>query len=128
MPALNFQERFAPSVESGEKRQTIRKHRKRPFVVGDTLIFYTGQRTPRCRKLADAVAVSAVDIEIRPHEVEVDNGGWLETFVAPDDLDTFARADGFTDWEEMVSWFEQNHGLPFNGQLIRWQLVPQEVR
>ena len=28
MPALNFQKQFAPLVESGEKRQTIRAHRK----------------------------------------------------------------------------------------------------
>ena len=28
MPALNFQARFAPLVESGQKRQTIRAYRK----------------------------------------------------------------------------------------------------
>jgi hypothetical protein len=47
MPALDFQARFAPLVESGEKRQTIRKRRKRPIGVGQTLYLWTGQRLPQ---------------------------------------------------------------------------------
>jgi len=128
MPALNFQERFASSIESGEKCQTIRKYRKRPFAIGDTLTLYTGQRTPHCRTIGRAVTVGVVDVEIQSHEVTLESGGWIETIVAPDDLETFARADGFADWTEMASWFEATHGLPFTGQLIRWQLMPQEVR
>jgi hypothetical protein len=36
--------------------------------------------------------------------------------------DVFAQADGFTDWEEMVGWFRDTHGLPFVGHLIMWEM------
>ena len=53
MPALNFQAQFAPLVESGEKRQTIRAYRKdgRDPTPGCKLYFFTGMRTKACRPL-----------------------------------------------------------------------------
>ncbi len=53
MPSLNFQARFAPLVESGEKRQTIRAYRKdgRDPKRGDKLYLFTGMRTKACRPL-----------------------------------------------------------------------------
>lgn len=44
MPAYNFQERFAGAVESGQKRQTIRKTDK-GAQPGSKAYLYTGQRT-----------------------------------------------------------------------------------
>ena len=35
--------------------------------------------------------------------------------------DRFARADGFTDWNEMREWFKAEHGLPFDGVVLYWQ-------
>ena len=66
MPALNFKAEFAPLVESGEKRQTIRKLRKdgRDPKVGDALYLYTGMRTKKCRKLGIAPCESVQPIEI----------------------------------------------------------------
>ena len=42
MALINFQKRFANDVESGKKRQTIRKQRKHPFKLNETLYLYTG--------------------------------------------------------------------------------------
>jgi hypothetical protein len=54
MPAYNFQKQFAPLVQSGEKRQTIRTLGKRSHAQpGNKLQLYTGMRTKQCRKLVD---------------------------------------------------------------------------
>ena len=65
MPAYNFQKQFAPLVESGQKRQTIRAIGKRRHArPGESLQLYTGQRTKACRKLIspdpECVSVQAV--------------------------------------------------------------------
>jgi len=135
MPALNFQKRFAPLVESGEKRQTIRAYRKdgRDPKPGDTLYLYTGMRTKKCRKLGEAECKSArriqlLDIESgeRPLTVTLDSReGWQDRPVAAYVLNPFQRSDvaerdGFADASEMFAWFEKTHGLPFEGLLIRW--------
>lgn len=36
------------------------------------------------------------------------------------DLDKFAIADGFKNWQEMIVWFKKTHNLPFYGDLIIW--------
>jgi len=116
VPALNFQKRFAPMVESGEKSQTIRATRKRPFKEGDTLYLYTGMRTKVCRKLGEVVCTGAVKFYLSDRCVQV-NG---QSLLTPAGRDEFAWADGFTDMEDMAQWFEETHGLPFYGQLIKW--------
>lgn len=64
MPMFNFKKQFADSVESGEKRQTIRARRKNRPQVGQTAYLYTGARTKACRKLGECVirATSFPDI------------------------------------------------------------------
>lgn len=117
MPALNFSSQFADAVESGRKTQSIRALRKRPFQVGDKLFFYTGMRTKQCRKLGEGIIVS-VD------EIKIDGLGILiNKHCIPIDFDKFAKADGFNSWQEMYDWFQKTHGLPFAGQLIRWELL-----
>jgi len=71
MPALNFQARFADAVERGDKTQTIRAPRKRPFKVGDNLYLYTGMRTKWCRKLLDAVCIGVDPIRIERNNMVV---------------------------------------------------------
>lgn len=118
MPALNFQARFAPLVESGEKRQTIRAMRKdgRDPKPGDTLYLYTGMRTKACWKFGEARCKSVERIQIRVANIAVgDRPGSTGS-----QCDAVAVADGFADFGEMLAWFEKTHGLPFEGLLIRW--------
>ena len=120
MPAYSFQAQFAPLVESGEKRQTIRAIGKRRHAhPGERLQLYTGMRTKACRKLVtpDPVCTFAGSVYIchgigSPAVTVEDKGE-----VSPD---AFARADGFADFDAMLEWFEKTHGLPFVGVLIRW--------
>lgn len=112
MPLLNYKKQFAPLVESGKKRQTIRAMRKRPFKVGDRLYHYTGLRTKQCRKLLESVCKEVNEITI--YENWIDIPGKV-VFPVP-----FARADGFRCWEDMLDFFKTVHGLPFRGQVVKW--------
>lgn len=124
MPAYNFKERFAPLVESGEKRQTIRQTAKgaRP---GMTAFLFTGQRTNRCRKIGEGRIIDVRPIEIGRHACSEPYASILEhdgkrTHLVHEGLDALGRADGFANGEEMAEWFEDQYGLPFTGFLHEW--------
>ena len=119
MVAYNFQARFADAVASGEKRQTIRAPRKsnRHATPGDRLQLYTGMRTKSCRKLREAVCHASCVIRIE-HDKAWTSGP--EKHFMGDELERLARSDGFTRWADMRDWFDNTHGLPFTGRLIRW--------
>lgn len=127
MPALNFSKQFADAVRSGKKTQTIRKPRKRPWQVGDRLYLYTGQRTKDCEDLVgDRKVAYLVDVASVIISWDIEFVGDLPTSCFIDDpaaLDKFARDDGFTDYAEMVAWFDKTHGLPFYGHLLKWELM-----
>ena len=130
MPAYNFMERFSPLVESGKKRQTIRRTSK-GAKVGDTAYLYTGQRTKHCRKLGEGVItdVRAVTIGREKHGKayaiiamqRFPENEWTRIATGAT-LNALARADGFANGDEMVAWFEDKYGLPFDGYLIQWEL------
>ncbi len=117
MPAYNFQEQFAWKVHSFKKRQTIRRKRKRPTVVGDRLYLYTGMRTKSCTKLSEASCVKVEDVQIDGGGIRL--GGkrrYLKAWTAT----RFAQADGFRNLSEMIQWFSLMYGLPFKGEVIYW--------
>lgn len=115
MPAYNFQAQFAPDVESGRKRQTIRPKRKRPTKPGDTLYLYTGMRTKACRKLRKAVCQSVKEITVFPHDMMLGDRylSYLEQI-------EMAGADGFDSLRAFRLFFAERYGLPFEGELIEW--------
>lgn len=117
MPALNFHSRFAPLVESGQKRQTIRAFRKdgRDPKPGDTLYLFTGMQTKRCRKIGVAVVESVEFVDIDERSLVVGNRDLHAT-----EADELARDDGFQNWTDMEEWVKRTYGLPFEGLLIRW--------
>jgi len=118
MPALNFQEQFAQAVASGEKRQTIRRARKRPIKPDDRLFFFTEQRSANCTRLGEAECR-----EVEPIRFETDGSItldgcriWQNGMLAH----ALAVDDGFRNANEMVGWFTEHYGLPFEGVVIRW--------
>lgn len=122
MPAYNFQKRFAAKVESGEKLHTIRairKDGKRPM-PHTPMAAYFGMRTKGCRLLVRSV-ISRVE------HVRIDSGGIVQLDgrqITHAERDALALADGFVDAREFVSFFRDNHGLPFEGHLIHWHKLP----
>lgn len=126
MPALNFKERFAEDVEIGVKRQSVRAHRKdgKPHAkVGDMLKLYTGMRTKKCRLLGEAEVVDIADVRIEPTQMYINGTLLFSALFSRDDPmtdDEFAQADGFGGFMDMVDFFQEVHGLPFEGVVIRW--------
>ena len=115
MPAYNFKREFAPAVESGQKRQTIRKKRKRPTRVGETLYLYTGMRTKGCRKLKETTCTASEPIYIDINHIfvgehELNRGEEIQ----------LAKDDGFDSHAAFMQFFENHYGLPFKGVLIKW--------
>jgi len=127
MPALNFRKEFAGAVESGEKRQTVRAIRKdgRPHAkVGDTIKLYTGMRTKSCRLLAQATVSRIDSIRIEPTEMFLSGTRLLSAIFSRDQIgftdNEFAQSDGFSSFMDMADWFDDVHGLPFEGVVIYW--------
>lgn len=147
MPILNFT-MFVDKVISGEKRQTIRKLRKRPFKVGDKLYLYAGLRTKEALNLVwegklnlkfddnflgyppYVICKEVQDIEIF-EKINLANDGTLNYSksleilvdgvpVAVEEKDKFIQTDGFTDIWDFWIFFKKTHGFPFKGQLIKW--------
>lgn len=127
MVAYSFQQRLAPPIIAGTKRQTIRLPRKRHARPGEKLQLFTGMRTRHCMKIIpDPFCTVVLPISIRLSArsiVEVEIGTWSSarwTQVA--DLDKFARQDGFSDIADMSEFWARAHGDVeyFNGVLICW--------
>jgi hypothetical protein len=122
MPAVSFSV-FRDKIESGAKRQTIRKIRKNPVKQGDNLFLYWKQQAgaPHCAKLGEAVCQSITPVFISVDGVNIDNDKFL--IINQNGLDKFAIADGFENWQQMIEFFDKTHGLPFTGVLIQWDEI-----
>ena len=119
MVAYNFQPRFAELVSLGTKLHTIRPPRKsRHARVGEPIQLYTGMRTKQCQKLIDPDPLCT-----RVIEVLIFRGGLVvagQRNVNLEQLDQFARCDGFESYADLADWFDETYGLPFKGTLIAW--------
>lgn len=123
MPALNFKKQFAEAVESGKKTQTIRKGDR--IKTGDDLYLYTGMRTKQCRLLHGPVKCLVGAIRITEDGVTVfrKHRGEDEARALTDkETLVMAKADGFDTVEEFMAFFRDNHGFPFSGQIIFWEV------
>jgi len=114
MPALNFSV-FVDKVESGEKRQTIRKRRKRPIKMGNTLHLYTGMRTKGCRLLG--LKTCTETFHVRRTGPYTWHRGSAELSV--EELTDLVKRDGFETIEDFDAFFK---GYPLGKPLdvIRW--------
>ena len=131
MAAYSFKKQFSPLILAGTKAQTIRAERagrSRHARPGELVQLYTGMRTRQCTKLGEAQCIAVWPIELHlAVGIVFANDGWIRT---DEDLDAFARQDGFRDWSEMVAFWKVEHpdALVFAGVLIRWQpLAPADA-
>ena len=121
MPIISFKKQFADSVKLGIKEQTIRKNGKRKYKVGDKLYLYTGLRTKGCKKLGEGKIKAVKSIYIDWNLIVLD-GEKLNNIQKYE----LSHLDGFNDTYELEKWFDKIHGLPFEGRLIKWDLVRRE--
>lgn len=124
MKVYLFKPRFARLVEAGTKRTTIRPKRNHPTKVGDLLSLREWTGNPyrsKHRVLAESVCKETKSIWIGYEEGSARNmckmGNLLLTGTEWDEI---AKIDGFIGWEEMYCWFSDEHGIPFEGEWIRW--------
>lgn len=97
MPAYNFQRRFMPMILSGEKPHTIRRRRKYPTKVGDTLQMYVGLRTKSAFKFAEATCIDITPIDISPLEKRIMKtiSPSVSAWLSNDEIRRLAYRDGF---------------------------------
>lgn len=108
-----------------KKTQTIRAKRNRPFKVGDKLYHFTGMRTNNCERLGESVAKDVREIMILDQPTEMFNETLYPVIIDGRSLDpvfvsVFAKNDGFEGIAHFFEFFKVTHGLPFEGQLIKW--------
>lgn len=98
---------FHYEVKNGEKRQTIRSHRKIPIKVGDTLYLYWHLRQKDCHLLRVEKCVETLTKPWRILKVS----------------EEIAERDGFKSSTEMRKWFNKTHHIPDDKEpfdVIRW--------
>ena len=114
MPAANFKAQFAERVLRGSKRTTVRPGAR--FKVGDRFYGYSGMRTKRVLKLVEGKVIAADVIEVVCGAVTV--AGRMLTL---GEAHALAVGDGFSCLVEFCTFFAEQYGLPFTGQLVQWE-------
>ncbi len=114
-----FKPQFAGLVARGEKLQTVRPTPKRMPKIGDRISLRCWNGKPYRSK--QHVLREAEIIEVLPLEIQYDYSVHLDgRKLTSSECSAFAIADGFGSPTELYNWFEETHGLPFHGVLIRW--------
>lgn len=128
MTAYNFKARFAGPIRRRVKRQTVRAiGRRRHVRPGELLQLYQGMRTKQCELISAEVCerISPIEIHFRGRRA------WIAIHFQdmprrkldrPDDLNAFAKSDGFVDWGDLRHFWRVNHPgvVDFEGVLIEW--------
>ncbi len=121
MGLYGFKPQFKPKILSGEKRHTIRAPRKIEDKPGNTFYGYVGLRQPGEEKIIEAPYVKGEPIIIEPsaHLIEISG-----VRLSSDEMEAFARADGFEGWLQMrLFWRDAN---VFAGVLHHWDFDRRE--
>lgn len=122
----NFKAQFVPAVESGAKRQTIRREKpdgRRPR-PGDSVRFYAGLRTKNVRKIGEALAIGslAVQMDYQSGSITIDSIKLPYSAALQ-----FAQEDGFDTVFDMLQWFKAMYqGEQFEGYCVKWQPLQQQ--
>ena len=89
--------------------------------AGETMQLYTGQRTRQCRLIGRAECVSVMPITLRFEAGAIDMPCGFQTGI--EEIEAFARADGFAGWAEMKRFWREQHEVTerWSGMLIHWR-------
>ena len=123
-----FKPQFAPMVEAGTKRQTIRPMPKRLPRVGDLESWRQWTGLPYRSKQRELARVKLIHVEsvvIHRDGIETCPGTLRVCFFGEWNknrrpwLEATAILDGFGSWVIMREWFKSEYELPFEGMLIQ---------
>lgn len=116
MGLYSFKQQFVRHILAGTKRHTIRSLRRYPDKPGNTLHLYSGLRTKKA-KLIMRVRCTRIQ-EFRMNE---DHAIFIDGIeLSESEKRQLARADGFSNLQEMVKFWDAENDLPFVGQIIHW--------
>lgn len=122
MVAYSFKRQFCEPIVAGTKRHTIRNDRKRHARPGEQLQLYYGMRTTSCKLLGRATCnfVAPIRLLFWGREGVIIVG--MPDIVGAGPLDTFARTDGFADWDELKGFWLDVHQVvdEYEGVIIKW--------
>lgn len=139
MVAYSFKKQFIEPILAGlgeidagavrPKRQTIRAFGKRRHArPGEAVQLYTAMRTKQCRKIGDARCVSVEGVLLKWSEwpsfctFDIKDGRRIGPTRPIEDMEEFARLDGFPDFAAMKKfWADEHGGATFEGVLIKWE-------
>ena len=116
-----FQPRFAPLVKSAIKRQTVRRIPKRKRDMPEVGDRFSGREwigKPYVTKQRPLIEGTITDVQ--PITIEAD---YITVNTNSEPCESFAIADGFESFQDMINWFAVNHRLPFEGILIKWDPI-----
>lgn len=121
MPLMNHTA-FPELVESGIKRQSIRRERKRgEFKKGKPIFHYVGLRHAGARKILDAVCTGVMPINISASG----NVSIGDVRLGAAEIAKVANADGFGDATAFIDYFtlgrRKRLRKDFRGNLITWK-------
>ena len=117
MRVIMVKDRFVDAIKDGVKTTTIRKNAR--CLVGDEISIRVWAGKPYRSKHREIYKTRCADIKpVLVQETSLFIG--TKTFKTPAALAVIARKEGFSDWNEMVSFFKDIHGLPFAGAMISW--------
>ncbi len=122
MAVIMFMKRLAPKVRDGSKRQTVRPKRKRRIKIGEQLSLREWETKAYRSKQIEirkepCVSVKPITIGLVKKSPVVSVDGHLLT---AGQLEQFVRDDGIETVAEFMQFFQDAHGLPFKGEVIRW--------
>ncbi len=125
-----FKPAFADAVKAGKKTRTVRPLPKRMPVPGDVIDCRVWDGRPynsRQVKLCEGAITRVNHVEIGESGIRVGPAPGQLSALSAEMVEQFARADGFDDFNEMLAWFEAEHGsLPFAGIVIAWEITRRE--
>lgn len=118
MVSFTFKAEFIPLIHSGDKFQTIRRSmRCKP---GETMHLFTGLRTKDCQRIGEAICQEVFPVMFRENSFHTGFNHKVSQMDNPDELLAFAKADGFSSWEDCHQFFRNHYEFPFTGFVHRW--------
>ena len=136
---LGFKARFVPLVKSGAKRHTVRAGKR--WRVGMRGDLWENMRGPKNSNRPQTLIYRAPIVRVEDFLSERSprvfgpgsEGAFFRIFIDghlldPDELEAFARADGFADSRQMHLWLNsERRPLTLEGQVIHWDYERREL-
>ena len=127
MRVIMFQDRFVSKIKDGTKIHTIRKS-DRVTGMSYSLRRWTGKPyRSKQERILEVVCAGTCLVSIG-HGENQDKINLEGVEMSTIQREVIARDDGFQSAEEMLKWFQDNHGLPFEGWLIEWKALEQKEK